>query len=406
MNLLAAVVSALLPALAEAPGDGETVVRGSFVTKLGDDVVAVESYARTSRRLEGDIVLRVPGTTRYHYDLSFESDGSVKRSEFTVKPLGASGLDDPRQLILEFGRDSVNLTSIVRGERQAASRPAGKTPHVVFRAGYGASHGLYDSLAMYEHLLVNVKAGPDPVRIAAFGADNGKPTTRLFKRASVNSAAVDYFKMAWTLLSLDDTGRILAADATATTERTRTERVEFTDIDAIEKEFVALDRAGKGLGAASPNVETRAKVEGASIVLRHGSPRLRGRSGVMKALVESGSVWRTGANEATTLETNRDLLLGGARIPAGKYSLWTQASLAGIQLIVNRETGQWGTDYKATQDVVRVGLRVATSNPPVESLAIDVANTGAGNELRIRWDTFVWSVAIAEAAPSGNHRER
>lgn len=406
MNLLAVVVSALLPALAEAPGDGEAVVRGSFVTKLGDDIVAFESYARTSRRLEGDIVLRVPGTTRYHYDLSFAGDGSVKRSEFTVKPLGAPGIDDPRRLILEFGRDSVILTSIARGERQAASRPAGKTPHVVFRGGYGASHGLYDSLAMYEHLLAKLKAGPEAVRVAAFGADNGKPTTRLLKRLSANSAAVDYFTMAWTLLTLDDTGLILAADATATTERTRTVRVEFADIDAIEKEFAALDRAGKGLGPASPNVETRTKVEGASIDLRHGSPRLRGRTGVMKALVESGSVWRTGANEATTLETNRDLLLGGARIPAGKYSLWTQASPGGIQLIVNRESGQWGTDYEATHDVVRVGLHVATSNAPVESLVIDVANTGAGNELRIRWDTFVWSVAIAAAAPSGSHRER
>ncbi len=201
MNLFASAVPALLSALPLAPLDGATVVRGGFVTKLGDDVVAFETYTRTSRRLEGDIVLRVPGTTRYHYELSFASDGSVKRSEFTIKPLGAPGVDDPRRLILELGRDSVSLTSIVRGERQTASRPATGAPHVVFRGGYGTSQGLYDSLAMSEHLLVNVKPGPETVRIEAFGADNGKPTTRLFRRSSSNAAAVDYFKMAWTLLT-------------------------------------------------------------------------------------------------------------------------------------------------------------------------------------------------------------
>lgn len=387
-----AVIGALLPL-----ADKDAVVRGSFVAKLGDDVVAVESYTRTSARLEGDIVLRVPGTTRYHYDLSFASDGSVKRSEFTVRPLGASGVDDPRRLIIEFSRDSQTLTSISRGERQAGSRPASGAPNVVFRGGYGASHGLYDSLAMYEHLLANVKVSPEPVRLEAFGADNGKPTTRLFKRVSANHAAVDYFNMAWTSLTLDDAGRIVAADATATTERTRTERVPFADIDRLEKEFLALDRSGKGLGLASPNVETKAKVGDASIVLRHGSPRLRGRTGIMNALISSGSVWRTGANEATTLETNRDLLLGDALIPAGKYSLWTQANAGGVQLIVNRETGQWGTAYKAAEDLARVSLAVATCERPVEYFVIDVASRGPGSELRFRWDTTVWTVAISEA---------
>lgn len=396
MNILAGV-SLLLLAFSPSPAERETAVRGSFVTRLGDDVVAFESYTRTSRSLDGDIVLRVPGTTRYHYRLSFSEDGLVKRSEFTIKPVGAPGVDEPRRLILEFGGGSVRLTSIIRGEQQTANRAAGAARQVAFLGGYASSHGLYGSLAMYEQLLLRVQPGPDAVRVETLGADSGKPATRIFKRASLNAAAVDYFMAAWTLLTLDDAGRIVAADATATTERTRTERVEFTDIDKIEKEFLALDRAGKGLGAASPNIESRWAVGGASIVLKHGSPQLRGRTGVMKALIDAGVVWRTGANEATTLETNRDLFLGGARIPAGKYSLWTQANASVVQLIVNRETGQWGTDYKAARDLVRVPLSVGVSETPIESFVIDVAKTATGDGLRLRWDTFVWSVPISEA---------
>jgi hypothetical protein len=126
----------------------------------------------------------------------------------------------------------------------------------------------------------------------------------------------------------------------------------------------------------------------------------------MKALIGSGAVWRTGANEATTLETNRDLLLGDLRIPAGKYSLWTQASAAGVELIVNRETGQWGTSYKPARDLSRVPLSVSTSETPLEAFVIDVARTGDRHELRFRWDTFVWRIEIAEAPDAGNQRGR
>lgn len=399
MSFAALSPAALLAAALLTSPDREPAVRGTFITRLGEDVVAVESYTRSKRRLEGDIVLRVPGTTRYHYEVTFADNGTVKRSEFTIRPLGAPGVDEPRRLILDFGGESVRLNSIIRGESQRVTKPAEGAAHVVFLGGYGSSHGLYGSFGMYEHLLSLVRPGPEPSRFEALGADNGKRVTRFVKRPTETSAAVDYFKMAWTHLTLDEEGRILAADASGTTERTRTKRTEFTPVDPFEKEFLAVDRSGKGLGSASPNVEIQAKVGGASIVIKHGSPRLRGRTGVMKALTEAGTVWRTGANEATTLETSRDIVLGGVRVPAGKYSLWTQARGGTVELIVNREAGQWGTSYQAAQDLARTPLVVGTSESPLEAFMIDVVARGSGQELRLRWDTFVWSVAISEGEP-------
>lgn len=393
----------VLAALAavSAPVLGQDVVphRGSFITTLGNETVAVETYTRTRDSLEGDIVLRVPGTTRYHYRLTFAKDGAVRTSEFAIRPMGAPRVDDQRRLTLEFDQNRVRLTSTARGEAQVAERQADPSPNVLFLGGYASSYGLYGSFGMYEHLFTRLDAAdPRTTTLQVFAADTGKASPRQFRRASPTLVEVRFFKMAWMHVTLDTSGEITSADATDTTERTLTRRVEFMEIERLEKEFLALDKQGKGVGEASPNIETRATLGASSIVLKYGSPRLRGRTGVLKALIASGSVWRTGANEATTIEFNRDLNVGGSRVAAGKYSLWTMATADGAQLIINKEAGQWGMAYKPALDLVRLRVTQATVDPPLENFAIAVVTRDGAAELRIEWDTFRWSVTIAEAA--------
>lgn len=393
--MIAAVVFVALtsPPL-PAPYGG--VRSGSFITTLGNETVAVESYTRTGDRIEGDIVLRVPGTTRYHYRLNFAKDGSVRRSEFTVKPLGAPKVDELRRLNLEFERDTLRLVSVVRGETQIAERPAVAPANVLFLGGYASSHGLYGSFGMYEHLIGRLGVSDGGITsLQTLSPDTGKVATRRFRRVSSDTVDIDFFKMAWTRVTLDPEGRILSADATATTERTLTKRVDFMEIDRLEKEYLALDKAGKGIGEASPNVATRASLDGVSIILKYGSPRLRGRNGVLKALVASGVVWRTGANEATTIDFDRDLTFGDSRLPAGRYSLWTFATSKGADLIINKETGQWGTAYRKGQDLLRLPLTTTPLDAPVEDFVIRIVKGDAGWELRIEWDTFRWSMPVS-----------
>lgn len=135
--------------------------------------------------------------------------------------------------------------------------------------------------------------------------------------------------------------------------------------------------------AATPGVEpTRIRID-------YGQPHLRGRKLHTGNLVPLDSVWRLGANEATELETGVDLLVGGQPVPKGKYTLYALPTAAGWKLIVNKNTGQWGTDYKAEHDLVRVDLRKRALASPVESLSIWlIPATGPGNpagELRFAW---------------------
>ena len=129
----------------------------------------------------------------------------------------------------------------------------------------------------------------------------------------------------------------------------------------------------------------------ARIRIDYGQPHLRGRTLHTDNLVPFDSVWRTGANEATEFETEVDLTLGGAAVPKGKYTLYSLPTSRGWTLIINRNTGQWGTDYDAKHDLVRIPLRLRQLRDPVESLSIALVPSGsaapAKGQLRIVWGT-------------------
>lgn len=147
---------------------------------------------------------------------------------------------------------------------------------------------------------------------------------------------------------------------------------------------------------------TAAPLAGPAVIrIEYGQPHARGRRVMGSELVPMDSVWRFGANLATHLTTDVDLEIGGARVPRGTYTLFALPSAGGWKLIVNRQTGQWGTDYDARSDVARVDLRVRTMAEPLESFTIwlqpDLTPPGqppepASGVLRFAWERLELSV--------------
>lgn len=129
------------------------------------------------------------------------------------------------------------------------------------------------------------------------------------------------------------------------------------------------------------------------IVIRvdYGQPHLRGRPLHTDSLVPYGKPWRMGANEATTLTTDVDLVLGGAALPKGTYVLYTVPGRAGWKLVVQRSAAQSATQYADSNDVARIDLRHTTLQAPLESLTmwlIPSRDPGpAKGELRFAWGT-------------------
>lgn len=130
------------------------------------------------------------------------------------------------------------------------------------------------------------------------------------------------------------------------------------------------------------------------ITVDYGQPHARGRV-VVGTLIPYDEVWRTGANQATVLRTDVDLELGDARIPRGSYTLYSLLTRSGWQLIINRQTGQWGTQYDAAQDLARVTLRTVEGESAAESFSITLvpaAEAPAQGSLAMSWGTLRGSV--------------
>ena len=142
--------------------------------------------------------------------------------------------------------------------------------------------------------------------------------------------------------------------------------------------------------AGSPHVKVDWEVSGANLSVTYGRPYLRDRVGGDSVEPLADKVWRLGADEATTFTTSGDLMVGSVHVPAGDYTLFTLTSGDTTELIVNSETGQWGTAHNEDNDLGRTEMSVSTLNTPADQLTIFIENS----ELRFEWGAMAASVPI------------
>ncbi|SOD79736.1 DUF2911 domain-containing protein [Spirosoma fluviale] len=143
----------------------------------------------------------------------------------------------------------------------------------------------------------------------------------------------------------------------------------------------------------SPPAMASGKINGASITISYGSPSVKGRP-VWEAgstLAPYGKVWRSGANEATTFETDKDIMVEGKALPAGKYGFFTIPGENEWTVIFNKVANQWGAfKYDQAQDVLRVKAKPIKSAQMNERLVYDVT----GKSIVLKWEHVELPVAI------------
>jgi hypothetical protein len=147
------------------------------------------------------------------------------------------------------------------------------------------------------------------------------------------------------------------------------------------------DKPGQPL--ASPAAMAAVTIGGKALVIHYNAPSIRGRK-IMGGLVPYGQVWRTGANPATSFVTAGDLRIGKLTVPAGNYTLYTLPAAPGTPwlLILNKQTGQWGTVYKPEMDLGRSPMQSVKLPSPQEVMSISFERTLADStELHIKWET-------------------
>ncbi|MDB5251106.1 MAG: hypothetical protein JWP27_275 [Flaviaesturariibacter sp.] len=147
--------------------------------------------------------------------------------------------------------------------------------------------------------------------------------------------------------------------------------------------------------APSPTQSIRQDVGISSVELVYSRPAIRGRK-VFGDLVPFGKVWRTGANSATRLKFVDDVTIGGKPLKAGEYALYTIPGADQWEIIINKGSANWGTEYKEADDVLRFTVKPTKLESTVESFTMQFANLkSTGTDLQIMWDKTAVAIPIS-----------
>jgi hypothetical protein len=348
----------------------------AFVVRLGNDTTSIERYVRTADQLIVEAVQRSPNTSIHRIVYDLDGQQNVKRAIYAVSRPGSEQPTVRR--VITFTGDSA-VISVEQGGQV-------RTQRVVAKSAVPVAGPFY---APYELALMRATRGSSlksSVPLLAGTNIVNIPVERIGRdSASINNQFGEPMRV-----HIDAQGRLLHLNTPAYTS---VERIRWVDLDRVTNDFAQRDAVGKGLGMLSPRQTYRANIGPANIWIDYSRPAMRGRP-IWGALVPYGRVWRTGANDAAHLATDRTIDLGGLTLAPGTYTLFLLPSADDWTLLVNRKTGMSGLDYDAAQDVGRVKLNKQTTTAPAEWFTIDVEESGANGTLNFAWDRTRASVPI------------
>ncbi|MEP2770808.1 MAG: DUF2911 domain-containing protein [Fulvivirga sp.] len=151
--------------------------------------------------------------------------------------------------------------------------------------------------------------------------------------------------------------------------------------------FISIDAEAQK--KKSPAANASGEINGVEVNVDYHQPSAHGRE-IMGGLVPYGEVWRTGANNATTISFSSDVMVAGEELAAGKYSLFTIPGEDEWTIIFNSETDIWGTQYSKDSDVLRVEVPSGESEDMVETFDISVADNG----IVLAWENTMVEIPV------------
>jgi hypothetical protein len=352
---------ALLPVATQA----QTPDSGSFVVKLGHDTIALERYSRTPTQLWVKAVIRVPETRIIDLNVDWDASGRLRGYQMrNSAPPRTGGAAAVRTIATVVG-DSVQFeVAMGNGLPRIRVVPAGGDVPLI---GY-----LYSP---HETAILRARAS-QPATLTMLTSNGPIVYAARWSRDSVWLTQADSNVIR---VALDANGRLAGLSGAETTFQVEVTPTEVLDIATIAAHWPPL-------GTLSPRDTANLNVSGAKIMIDYGRPAARGRR-IYGGVVPWDRVWRTGANAATQFSTTRTLEIGGVMVPPGKYSLWTIPGRGKPwELIINRQSGQWGTVYDPREDLARIPIRTETLSSRVERFTIDLHARDRGGVISLTWD--------------------
>lgn len=370
-----------------------------FVTKLGNDTVALESVTRQGTTLVSDAIDRFPLVRLRHTVVDLNPDGSIKHLAMDIHTPSAPANQQERRVTADVTNDAVHLSKTDgTGTLKRDFATSGGTVEAHVPQVYSL-YELYFAAAL-KHAAAAKPAAGTSVPMRQFYIDREFDRFPL-GRGRVTPLGGGKVQITHDWLSgtgeatMDSVYHMLGYSGARTTYKVEVKRLASPPgIKSIAERWEAQERGTGPLKSMSVRDTTRAQIGTATFLVDYSRPRLRGRT-LLGDVIPFDRVWRTGANAATQFTTSAPVKLAGILVPAGTYTLWTVPHQSAVDLIINKQTGQWGTEYNGSLDLGRAPMSPQQLSAPVETFTISVVPVDAKHgTLVMEWGSFKWTASI------------
>lgn len=366
------------------PSAGLAQDKGAFLVRLGNDTTGVEQFEISRTRADVVAATRAPRAGLRRATISLTGDWQFSGIDIAALDPNAQGgpprMTTSAKLMADSigGQSKADTTTRFFGLKV---KPGTETP--------GGSMWV-----MYERLsLRRAKLKVDSLRVPMYFLSDDQLNWVAIRKLGSDSVDIETTFDRYHA-KIDKEGRILGLRPIKGTQQFSLERLPSADVPTWAANFAAKEKASGAAGQFSPRDTARADAAGAHLVIDYGRPSKRGRV-IFGGVVPWNDVWRTGANAATQFFTDKPVKLGDTVVPAGKYTLWTVPTEKGWTLLVNSQTGQWGTEHDATRDVYKIPMSVSTKGDVTEKFFIHIADEGGHGQWHFVWDQTVAAVDFA-----------
>jgi len=370
-----------------------------FLAMLGHDTISIENINRQGNTLTSDEVDRFPRVRLRHTVVDINDDGSIRHLVMDIHtPSEPSGQRD-RRVVADVANNKVHLSKTDSTGTVNRDFPTGGS---IVEAHVPQMYSLYELFfaAAVKRSAASKLAAGSPVPMRQFYID------REFDRFPLGEATVTPVgngKVEITHDWLSGTGEatmdsgynMLGYSGARTTYKVEVKQLATApDIKSIANRFEAKEAEGGSVRSLSVRDSLRTQIGNAMFTVDYSRPLLRGRT-LLGDVIPYDRVWRTGANAATQFTTSAPIKLGGMPVPAGTYTLFTAPHPSGVDLIVNKRTGEWGTEYTPSLDLGRVRMVSEVATAPVEEFTISILpGDNRHGKLVLEWGSFRWVAPI------------
>jgi Protein of unknown function (DUF2911) len=373
--------------------------RYGFLTMLGHDTISIEDVTRQGNTLTSDEVDRFPTVRIRHTVVNLNEDGSIRHLVMEIYTPSEPSRQRDRTVVADVANNKVHLSktdSTGTANRDFATSGSIIVAHV---PQMYSLYELYFAAALKKSATSKHSVG-SPVQMRQFYIDRefdrfplGQVTVTPLGNGKVDITH-DWLSGTGEAIMDSDNNMLSYSGARSTYKVEVKQLASPPDVKDIANRFEAKEAIVGKVKSLSVRDTVRAQIGNAIFTIEYGRPLLRGRV-LLGDVIPYDYVWRTGANAATQFTTSAPIKLAGMLLPAGTYTLFTAPHTNEVDLIVNKRTGEWGTEYQRSLDLGAARMTSEVATAPVEEFTISIVpGDNRHGKLVFEWGSFRWIAPI------------